>query len=360
MPSYENMGANTEAGGINSNAILDFRSDTVTRPCAGMREAMATARVGDDVYGEDPTVNELERFVADLLGKEAGLFLSSGTQSNLTSLLAHCGRGEEYIGGDIYHISKYEAAGAAVLGSISPRHLQVDSRGGLTAPRIKAAINPDNSHFAATKLVCLENTVKGQVQDQAEINAIAEMAHANNLSVHLDGARLMNAVVASKSSARVLVEKVDTVSLCLSKGLGAPVGSVLCGPANFIHRARYIRKMLGGGMRQAGILAAGGLYAIKHNVERLTDDHNRAGRLGEALARIDGIDVDLSSVNTNMVFASAAPPHQKSLHEYLLSSGILLDCGDHAFRIVTHLDIDDAAIDRLVEAIEAYFSSVKN
>lgn len=357
MANYENMGSRADAKYHGANSIADFRSDTVTRPGKKMRAVMAAAEVGDDVYSDDTSVNALEAKMAELLGKDAALYVSSGSMSNLIALLSHCGRGEEYIGGDIYHISHYEAGGAAVLGGISPRHLQTSSNGGLTADQVKSAINPDDFHFAKSKLVCLENTVNGMVQDQAEIIKIAKLAHENELSVHLDGARLMNAVVASGKSAKLLAEPADTVSICLSKGLGAPVGSVLCGPADFIKRARYNRKLIGGGMRQAGIIASGGEFAISHNVDRLSEDHMRARMLADGLNNIDGVFVDMKTVQTNMVFASVEQKNQRPLADHFVENGILADGGDPAFRFVTHLDIDDAAIERLIECIASYFSS---
>ncbi len=357
MANYEIMGTESDVKNHGANSIIDFRSDTVTRPGTEMRAVMAAAEVGDDVYGDDTSVNALEAKMADLLGKEAALYVSSGSMSNLIALLTHCGRGEEYIGGDIYHISHYEAGGAAVLGGISPRHLQTSSSGGITVDQVKSAINPDDFHFAKSKLVCLENTVNGMVQDQAKIEKIAKLAHDNGLSVHLDGARLMNAVVASGKSAKELANPADTVSICLSKGLGAPVGSVLCGPVDFINRARYNRKLLGGGMRQTGIIASGGDYAISNNVDRLADDHMRARMLANGLNNIDGVSVDMKTVQTNMVFASVAPENQQPLAKHFVENGILADGGDPAFRFVTHLDVDDEAIERLIECVEGYFSS---
>ena len=272
-----------------SNRLIDLRSDTVTRPTAGMREAMANAEVGDDVFGDDPTVSALEESVADLLGKEAGIFVSSGTQSNLTALLCHCGRGDEYIGGVNYHISSLEAGGAAVLGGISPRHLQLNEKGGLNAADVEGAIQADDPHYAVSKLVCVENTYSGMVMDQDEIQRTATVAHANNMKLHIDGARLMNAVVKSGTPAADLVECADSVSLCLSKGLGAPIGSVLCGPKDLIRQAHRVRKLLGGGMRQVGVLAACGLYALQHNIDRLAEDHANAWTMAQRLAEIPGI-----------------------------------------------------------------------
>jgi len=356
MADYNNMAKAASANQHNGNSIIDFRSDTVTMPNAGMREAMASADVGDDVYGDDPTVNALEERAAQLFGKEAALFLTSGSQSNLVALLTHCGRGDEYIGGNGYHISRDEAGGAAVLGGVSPLHLPINAKGGLTLTPVETAIKPDNVHYARSRLVCLENTVDGKVQDQSEIDAIADMAHARGLAVHLDGARLMNAAVASGKSAAALAKSADSVSLCLSKGLGAPVGSVLGGSAEFIHRARYNRKLLGGGMRQAGIIAAAGLYAFDHNIKRMAEDHARARRLAEALSRIQKLKVDLQSVETNMLFMTVPDGDQLPLQQFLQEKNIVIGAYGPEIRIVVHLDIDDHAIDRMVDAMTIFYS----
>lgn len=336
-------------------SVIDFRSDTVTRPSNEMRKMMASAVVGDDVYRDDPTVNALEEKVAEFLGKEAGLFVASGTQSNLIALLAHCGRGEEYISGDAYHIARYEAQGAAVLGGIAPFHLPVDERGGLSAEAVKAAIKDDDPHYAITRTICFENTVYGRVQDQAGIDEIATLARAHGLNTHLDGARLMNAAVKSNQKASSLVESVDTVSLCLSKGLGAPVGSVLTGSQAFIERARRNRKLLGGAMRQAGVLAACGLYAMDNNIERLAEDHRRASDLADVLARFDAFEIERDRLDTNMVFVKLDPTHVKPLYSHLQKSGIIFGPAKETIRLVTHLDIDDAAIETVGKVIREYF-----
>lgn len=339
--------------------IADFRSDTVTRPSSAMRQAMADAEVGDDVYGDDPTVSALEEKAANLLGKEAGLFVASGTQSNLAALLAHCGRGEEYIGGVGYHIAKYEAGGAAVLGGISPRHLMPQANGALDPEQVQDAINPDDSHFAISRLVCVENTFNGKVVNQGQIEEVAAIAHEHDLSVHLDGARLMNAVVASNRSAAELVECVDTVSLCLSKGLGAPVGSVLCGSVDFIKKARRARKMLGGGLRQSGVLAACGLYALEHNTHRLADDHVRAKALAKRLADVDGLEIDPLTVETNMVWLNVPAERSVPLSAHMRERGLVIaepSGRDRTMRIVCHLDIDDDHIDRLVDGFASWLT----
>lgn len=340
-----------------ANRLIDLRSDTVTRPSDGMRSAMANAEVGDDVYGDDPTVRALEERAADLLGKEAGIFVASGTQSNLTALLTHCGRGDEYIGGTGYHIPKYEAGGAAVLGGISPRHLTLNKAGGLNPQDVEAAIQPDDPHFAVSKLVCLENTYNGMVMDQDNIEKTAEIARANGLALHIDGARLMNAVVKSKTSAKELVACADTVSLCLSKGLGAPVGSVLCGPADFIKRAHRARKMLGGALRQSGVLAACGLYALDHNVARLAQDHENASMMAKRLQDIDGVTIDLKSVQTNMIWLTVAGEGEGKLSDHMMERGMVVSDPsgpDNTVRLVTHLDFEADYIDRVVDGFASW------
>ena len=339
---------------MSRNVLIDLRSDTVTRPCSGMRRAMSEAEVGDDVYGEDPTVIELEQYVANLLGKECGLFVTSGTQGNLVSLLSHCGRGDEYIGGVGYHISTYEAGGASVLGGISARHLPVDSDGAPTLSDIKSSIMPDDSHYAISRLVCLENTFGGRVVPQKNIEAISELAHPNGLLVHLDGARLMNASIESGVPASSLVSCVDSVSFCLSKGLGAPAGTVVCGTRDFIARARRIRKMVGGGMRQSGILAAAGLFALKNNVERLGDDHANAATLSSRLADIDGITV--TSTATNMVWLSVDSTDSVDLSSRLLTDNILVSHSPPTLRLVCHLDFPSSAIDSVIDSFARHLS----
>ncbi len=343
-----------------TNALIDLRSDTVTRPSSGMQQAMANAEVGDDVYGDDPSVNSLEERAADLLDKEAALFVSSGTQSNLLALMSHCGRGDEYIGGQDYHISNYEAGGAAVLGGISPKHLALNGNGGLNAGDVEAAIQPDDSHFAITKLVCLENTYGGKVIDQDGIEKIAKVTKDNDLALHMDGARLMNAAVKSKVDAAILVRSFDTVSLCLSKGLGAPVGSVLCGPKDFIKLARRTRKMLGGGMRQAGILAACGHYALDNNIERLADDHENAFVLAKRLAEIDGVKINLDEVQTNMVWIDVTKLVKGKLSKHMMDKGMIISDpfgSNNTVRVVTHLDFDASHIDKVVDGIASWLGN---
>ena len=332
---------------------FDFRSDTVTRPSAGMRAAMAAAEVGDDVYRDDPTVIALEEAVAAATGKAAGLFVPSGTQSNLLGLMAHCSRGDEYIAGQQAHCYKYEAGGAAVLASIQPQPVENLPDGTMALDAIAAAIKPDDIHFARTRLLALENTIGGKVLPESFVADATDLARARGLATHLDGARLFNAAIASNRSATELAARFDTVSVCLSKGLGAPVGSVLTGPEELIATARRLRKMLGGGMRQAGILAAAGLYALEHNVARLADDHARARRLAEGLSRHQELSV--APVQTNMVFMRMGAGEVAGFIAHLAGRGVLVSGHYGELRWVTHLDISDAAVDAALEAVAGYF-----
>lgn len=317
---------------------VDLRSDTVTLPSPGMRRAMAAADVGDDVYGEDPTVNRLQATCAERLGTEAGLFVPSGTQSNLTALLTHCRRGDEYIAGQDAHTYRFEGGGAAALGGIQPQPLPFQPDGTLSPTEIVAAIKPNDFHFAQTKLLCLENTQGGKAVAAAYFATVRPLTDRHGLQVHLDGARLFNAAVAEGVDAAEFAKHCDSISVCLSKGLGAPAGSVLCGDREFIAAARRWRKVLGGGMRQAGLLAAAGLYALRHNVERLTEDHRRAALLAEGLRRA-GLEVEQ---HTNMVFLRDMEP---TLKDRLAAEGIQIS----GTRWVVHLDIDDAAIRHVVK-----------
>ena len=323
--------------------VVDLRSDTVTAPCAAMRRAMAAAEVGDDVYGEDPTVNRLEHACAERLGFEAGLFVASGTQSNLAALLTHCGRGDEYIAGQMAHTYRFEGGGAAVFGGIQPQPVPFEDDGTLDLDMVAAVIKPDDFHFARTRLLCLENTQAGKVLPLPYLARAEALAEDKGLALHLDGARLFNAAIAQDVPAAEIAAHFDTVSVCLSKGLGAPVGSVLCGSAPFIDEARRWRKVLGGGMRQAGVLAAAGLHALEHNVERLTEDHQRAAALADALAS-HGLNV---TCHTNMVFVEGIPtPH---MVQVMGAAGVLVS----GSRWVVHLDIDDADIERTASAAAA-------
>jgi threonine aldolase len=336
--------------------MIDLRSDTVTRPTVAMREAMAAAEVGDDVYGEDPTVNELESLAAGMLGMEAAVFVCSGTQSNLIALLSHCQRGDEYIVGQQAHTYKYEGGGAAVLGGIQPQPLDFCPDGTLDLKQVAAAIKPDDNHFARTRLLCLENTQAGKVLPLSYLQRAREFADEHELGLHLDGARAFNAAVKLGVPVTSISRHFDTVSLCLSKGLGAPVGSVLCGQRDLILRARRWRKVVGGGMRQAGILAAAGIVALKQHVERLAEDHRNAQHLAEGLAGIPALGVDPSSVQTNMVFCTIADGEMVPFRQHLKTNGILIGSGN-PLRLVTHLDISASDVDRVVTAFGDYFAS---
>ncbi len=335
--------------------VIDFRSDTVTQPCPAMREAMATAQVGDDVYEDDMTVKALEQDVAGLLGKQAGLYVPTGTMSNLIAVMSHCQRGEEIILADQYHIAIDEASGASVLGSVAIHPLVADQRGAITPEQVRNAIKPDDSHFAISKLVGLENTVSGCIQEQANIDAIVQVAKEANLQVHMDGARLLNAAVAQAMNPARLVQDIDSVSLCLSKGLGAPMGSVLTGDVAFIGRARRLRKMLGAGMRQVGIVAAAGRYALANNVARLAEDHRRARGLAQGLQGIAGLQVAMERVETNMLFMQS--DRMLELGDYLARNGIIVAAFAEQCRLVVHKDIDDDAIASMQQHTRDFFAS---
>lgn len=334
--------------------VIDLRSDTVTRPTAAMRAAMRDAAVGDDVYGEDPTVNALQQRLADELGFEAGLFVPSGTQSNLLALLAHCERGDEYLVGMEAHTYKFEGGGAAVLGSIQPQPILQAGDGSLPLDHIAAAIKPDDSHFARTRLLALENTWRGRILPLDYLRRAHDLAREHGLGMHLDGARLFNAAVACGLPARAITCHFDTASICLSKGLGAPVGSVLVGSHVLIDKARRWRKVCGGGWRQAGMLAAAGLYALDHHVTRLAQDHARAAQLAKSLREAAGIEV--LDQHTNMVFIKVPAERLRALDTHLRAAGIRISIG-HAssVRLVTHLDVDDAGIARTVAAFASFF-----
>ena len=335
--------------------VIDLRSDTVTTPTPAMRAAMHAAPVGDDVYGEDPTVNALQQRLADDLGFEAGLFVPSGTQSNLLALLAHCERGDEYIVGMDAHTYKFEGGGAAVLGSIQPQPIVQAEDGSLPLERVAAAIKPVDPHFARTRLLALENTWHGRTLPLDYLQQAGELARTRGLGYHLDGARLFNAAVACGVPARQIVRHFDSVSVCLSKGLGAPVGSVLVGSHALIDKARRWRKVCGGGWRQAGMLAAACLHALDHHIERLGDDHARAARLASALRAIDG--VRLLGQHTNMVFIDVPGERLRALDAHLRDAGIRISIGYlPTLRLVTHLDVDDAAISRTADAFAAFFA----
>ena len=340
----------------NKPALIDLRSDTVTKPTAEMRQAMATAEVGDDVYGDDPTVNKLQDRVAKLLGKQAGLFVASGTQSNLVALLSHCQRGDELLVGDCYHVHRYEAGGASVLGGVMMEAIGTDHRGLMTPSQIIKAVKPDDSHCPISRLLCLENTISGHVHDVGVVAGLAKAGKDSGLGVHLDGARLMNAVVKLGVPAKQIVDPVDSVSLCLSKGLGTPAGSVLVGSHEFIARARRMRKLVGGGMRQVGILAAAGIYALDNHIERLAEDHANALRLADQLGRISQVTIKLDEIETNMVFMRLPKGSAGPLRNYLSERGIILGSGEPTVRLVTHLDVGVGEVDQLANEINNFFS----
>lgn len=334
---------------------IDLRSDTVTRPTGAMRAAMLAADVGDDVYGEDPAVNALQQRLADDLGFEAGLFVPTGTQSNLLALMAHCERGDEYLVGADAHTFRWEGGGAAVLGSIQPQPIAQDADGTLPLDKVIAAIKPVDPHFARTRVLALENTWWGRVLPLDYLRAARELTHERELGLHLDGARLFNAAVAGGVPARTIAQYFDSVSVCLSKGLGAPVGSVLVGSHALIDKARRWRKVAGGGWRQAGILAAGCSYALDHHVARLADDHRRAAALADGLRGIPG--VDLLGHYTNMVYVDVPAARLRDLDVHLRAAGIRISIGYlPTLRLVTHLDVDDDGIARVVAAFGEYFA----
>jgi threonine aldolase len=328
---------------------IDLRSDTVTLPSPAMREAMATAEVGDDVYGEDPTVNRLEALAADMLGKKAALFVSSGTQGNLLGIMSQCGRGDEYIVGQTAHAYRSEAGGAAVLGSIQPQPIEFEADGTLDLAKVRAAIKPNNYHYAITRLLCLENTQAGKVLPLDYLAEASALARAHNLAMHLDGARIFNAAVKLGVDVKEIAKHFDTVSFCLSKGLAAPVGSLLCGPTEVIKTARRLRKMVGGGMRQVGVLAAAGIIALTEMVERLQDDHENARRLAEGLVDIPGFSLDLDTVQTNMVFFNLAEPLVDKFKPFMADKGIIVGGGPY-IRAVTHYGIEASDIEYVLQA----------
>jgi threonine aldolase len=329
--------------------VIDLRSDTVSTPSDGMRATMAAAIVGDDVYGDDPTVNALEANVAELLGKEAALFVTSGTQSNLCALMAHCGRGDEYIAGENAHSFKYEAGGAAVLGSIQPQTVRMHDDGSLDLEHMRSVVKPNDHHFARTKLLCLENTHDGKAQTVAQMHEAADVGRSLDLSMHLDGARLWNAAAATGDDIAAFAEPFDTVSVCLSKGLGAPMGSVLVGSEALILEAHKWRKMLGGALRQAGLVAAAGQFAIDHNRTRLVEDHANAAVLAKGLSQIDG--VTIRGQNTNMVFAQLPIKDDGAFVTKMLRQDIRVVAKNGLSRMVTHIDITRADVDDAITAI---------
>ncbi len=346
-------------------AYIDLRSDTVTRPSQAMREAMLAAPLGDDVFGDDPTINALQDKLAAMLGFEAALFVPTGTMSNFCAIVSHCQRGEEYIVGQMAHCYRMEGGGAAVFGSVQPQPLDNQAVGTLLLSQIEANIKPDDAHFAITRLVALENTIGGKVLPFDYLKQATTLAKSRGLNTHLDGARLFNAAAAQAQAnggdvyveAKRIAGLFDSVSVCLSKGLGAPAGSVLCGSKALIAKAHRTRKMAGGGMRQAGVLAAAGIYALDHNVRRLADDHANAQRFAAGLQGIEGLAV--SAAQTNMVFVELvgdAKARAADFLPYLKSRGVLV-LGLYKLRFVTHLDVDAAGVDRAIAAIREFFKA---
>lgn len=337
--------------------IIDLRSDTVTRPGKAMLAAMMNAEVGDDVFGEDPTVMMLEELISDKAGMEAAVFLPSGTQSNLIAIMAHCERGDEYIVGQTAHCYLLEGGGAAVLGSVQPQPLDFEPDGTLALEKVAPAIKPIDHHYARTKLLCLENTVDGRVLPLAYLQQMKFFCEQQGLQSHLDGARVFNAAVKLQCSLNDISNHFNSISICLSKSLGAPVGSVLAGSSEFIKKARRWRKVLGGGMRQAGILAAAGIYALAHHINRLADDHDNALYLASTLAELEEIDVDTAALQTNILFIRVKH-HYKELQSYLQGRGIILPKQPNKqgrIRLVTHLDVSRKDLTFVGQAIKSFY-----
>lgn len=339
---------------------VDVRSDTVTRPTEAMRRAMFNAPVGDDVYGDDPTVNALQEQTAELLGHEAALFLPTGTQSNLVALLTHCQRGDEYIAGADAHTYKYEGGGAAALGGIQPQTLPFNAEGGLDLDEVKQLIKEDDIHFAKTRLLCLENTQHGRVQSLQSMQQAQVFAKQHGLGLHLDGARMANAAVALGVELRQMGQCFDSVSLCLSKGLGAPVGSLLAGSSQFINTAKRWRKVTGGGMRQAGILAAAGQLALTDGLDRLKDDHDNAKQLAAALESIEGATVRSAWTQTNMVWLDLEHDVGDQLAQFAQAQGVLLSARGKSCRLVTHADVSSEDVGKIASVLHEFFNAQRS
>ena len=333
---------------------IDLRSDTVTHPSRAMRDAMYAADVGDDVYNDDPTVLHLQELAADMFGYEAALFAPSGTQTNLIALMTHCGRGDEYLVGQEAHTYKYEGGGAAVLGSIQPQPIANQPDGSIALGDIEGYIKQDDIHFARTRLLALENTIGGRVLPADYVAQATALAHRRGLATHLDGARVCNAAVKQGISLRAVTEGFDSVSVCLSKGLAAPVGSVLCGSKPFIEASKRWRKMLGGGMRQAGVIAAAGIYALQHNIDRLAEDHANADTLARGLAELPGVTL-LAMPQTNILWLDIPADRVAGLRTALEAAHIRATVGAR-MRLVTHLDIDAAGIARTLDVFRSVFA----
>lgn len=338
---------------------IDFRSDTATKPSAAMLETMMNATVGDDVYKEDPTVIALEEMIASKTGKEAAIFASSGTQTNLLALISHCERGDEYIVGQSYHTYFWEGGGASVLGSVQPQPLSVQTDGTLDLEQVESVIKPIDDHHVRTKLLSLENTTGGKVIPISYLQNAHDLCKKHNLILHLDGARVFNAAVALNLDIKEITQYFDSVSICLSKGLGAPVGSVLCGSRELIAKARRWRKVLGGGMRQVGFIAAAGIYALENNIDRLREDHDNASYMADRLAEIPEITVTPHSINTNMFYIEE-PKDYDALHKYLLQNNVTFPNGHYsstALRLVTHLDVTPEGIDLTIDLIREFYKN---
>ena len=339
---------------VNLKHPIDFRSDTVTLPSKEMLQNIQNASLGDDVYDEDGAVNELQEYAAKLLDKEAALFFPSGTQSNLTAMLCHCQRGDEVLIGQNYHTNVYEARGASVLGGVGICPIKTSASGSMNVEDMLSQVKDDDPHYAVTKLLCLENTFSGRVQPQRELDDLAKAAHKKNLKVHLDGARLFNAHIKTGLSMKQLTSCFDSVSICLSKGLGAPVGSMLVTDQATINKAYRLRKMLGGGMRQVGVIASCGMYALENNIQRLQEDHDNARLLAKGLSSIQELSVDFGESQTNMVFVSCPEPHRAPLEKFLFDKEIIVSNLDRG-RLVCHLGIGEKDILFVIDSFKEYF-----
>jgi len=339
---------------INLINPIDFRSDTVTLPSKKMLKSIQNARLGDDVYGEDRAVNELQEYAAKLFDKDAALFFPSGTQSNLTAMLSHCQRGDEVLIGKSYHTNMYEARGVSVLGGVGICPIETSPSGSMNVEDMLSQVKDDDSHYAVTKLLCLENTFSGQVQPQGELDELAKAAHSKNLKVHLDGARLFNAHIKSGLTMKQLTNSFDSVSICLSKGLGAPIGSILIADQATIDKAHRLRKMLGGGMRQVGVIASFGMYALENNIQRLQEDHDNARLLAKGLSSIEELSVDFGESQTNMVFVNCPEPDRVPLEKFLFDKEIIVSNLDRG-RLVCHLGIEEKDILFVIDAFKEYF-----
>ena len=351
---YKRITNNLEIRGLKNP--IDFRSDTVTLPSNDMLQSIQRAKLGDDVYGEDIEVLKLQEFAAKLLGKEASLFFPSGTQSNLTAILAHCQRGDEVLIGQNYHANLYEARGASVLGGVGICPINTTESGAMILKDMLSQIKDDDPHYAVTKLLCLENTISGKVQPQDELDNLVNAANKRGLSTHLDGARLFNAHIHSGLSMKDLTSGFDSVSICLSKGLGAPVGSLLVSNKTIINKAIRLRKMLGGGLRQVGVIASCGMYALKNNIERLKQDHDNAKLLATGLSKIAELKVEYGESQTNMVFINCPKDHRESLTNFLLDHQIVISSLDKG-RFVCHLGINEKDISFVIEVFRTYFKN---